>query len=296
MIGVSALTFIGLTLLLSEFRAFRRVGLAERLDAYTAGGHHRSAAGMLSVDSFKEVIAPLSHAIGERITRTLRVSEELSARLERVHSPIGVTGFRVRQVGWSATAFGLAVIISVVTGLNTLFAIGAVIGTPMLAFLILEQQAISASVRWQRRVRMELPVLTEQIGMLLAAGWSLGGALARMSERGTGICATDLERVMARIRQGLSEIDALREWARRTDVDALHRLVSVLSLNREAVDLGRLISEEARSMRLEAQRDLIESIERRTQQVWIPVTAATLVPGVMLMGVPFIDALTLFGT
>ena len=215
-IGVSVLGFIGLTLLLSEFRVFRRVGLAERLEAYTAGGHRRSAAGMLSVDSFKEVIAPLSHAIGERITRMLRVSEELSARLERVHSPVSVTGFRVHQVGWSATAFCLAVIISVVTSLSALFAMGAVVGAPMLAFLILEQQAISASVRWQKRVRMELPVLTEQIGMLMAAGWSLGGALARMSERGTGVCSTDLERVMSRIRQGLSEIDALREWARKS--------------------------------------------------------------------------------
>ena len=39
---------------------------------------------------------------------------------------------------------------------------------------------------------------------------------------------------------------------------------------------------------------LIEAIERRTQQVWIPVTFAALVPGVLLMGVPFVDALSLF--
>ena len=76
---------------------------------------------------------------------------------------------------------------------------------------------------------------------------------------------------MSRIRQGLSEVEALREWARRADIDPLYRLVSVLSLNREASDLGRLISEEARSMRRDAQRELVEAIERRSQQVWIPV-------------------------
>ena len=98
------------------------------------------------------------------------------------------------------------------------------------------------------------------------------------------------------MRQGLTEVDALREWADLADVDELDKLVSVLAMNREAADLGRLISEEARSMRREAQRELIESIERRTQQVWVPVTVAALVPGVLLMGVPFIDALTLFSS
>lgn len=47
-------------------------------------------------------------------------------------------------------------------------------------------------------------------------------------------------------------------------------------------------------MRREAHRELIETIERRTQQVWIPVTVAALLPGVLLMGVPFLEALSLF--
>lgn len=291
--ALALLGFSGLALLLSEFRWFQRVGLAERLEAYAPGERSR-ASRILSASSFREVIAPLSHAIGERLSSAFRVSEELSARLERLHSPIGVTGYRVRQVGWAAASFGVGVIASIAAGLQAVFAMGIVVGAPLLTFLALEQRAISASAQWQRRIRMELPVVTEQIGMLLAAGWSLSAALGRISERGVGMCAADLERVMVRIRQGLSEIDALREWAKRADIEPLYRLVSVLSLNREASDLGRLISEEARAMRQEAQRELIESIERRTQQVWIPVTAATLVPGVMLMGVPFIDALTLF--
>ena len=55
-----------------------------------------------------------------------------------------------------------------------------------------------------------------------------------------------------RIRQGLTEVDALREWAALDRVDALDRLVSVLALNREAGDLGRLIAEEARTIRRDA--------------------------------------------
>ena len=75
-----------------------------------------------------------------------------------------------------------------------------------------------------------------------------------------------------------------------------HYLGELLALNREAGDLGRLIAEEARSIRREVQRELIEVIERRGQQVWIPVTVATLVPGVLFLAVPFVEGLRLFST
>ena len=38
----------------------------------------------------------------------------------------------------------------------------------------------------------------------------------------------------------------------------------------------------------------METIERREQMVWIPVTVATLVPGVVFLVVPFIHALSRF--
>jgi hypothetical protein len=102
--------------------------------------------------------------------------------------------------------------------------------------------------------------------------------------------------VLGRIRQGLSDIEALREWAALADVVAVDRLVPVLALNREASDLGSLISEEARAIRRDVQRELIETVERRGEQVWAPVTVATLLPGVIFMAIPFIEALRLFSS
>ena len=288
--------FIGLTLFLSELRVFRRVGLVERLQVYTSAGRRHQGGGLLSVATFKEVLAPLSSALGRRLARIFRVSEELEIRLERIHSPLTVTAFRMRQLGWSTAALVVGGLFAIASGAGTAWSVPVVLGAPILSFLVLEQQVAKASQRWQRRIFLELPVVTEQLGMLLAAGWSLGSAMARVSERGAGACATDLRRALARVRQGLSEVEALREWAQLADVSALHRLVAVLALNHETANLGRLIGEEAQAVRQETQRELIEAIEKRTQQVWIPVTAATLVPGVMLMGVPFVDALTLFAT
>ncbi len=294
LVACALVAFVGLTLLLSELRISRRVGLAERLQIYTSAGRRRIGSSLLSVASFKEVLAPLSNALGARAARVFRVSEELGIRLERIHSPLSVTAFRMRQVGWSAAALCAGGLMSLTSGAGAVISAALVLGAPILAFLLLEQQIARASQQWQRRIFLELPVVTEQLGMLLAAGWSLGSAIARVSDRGAGACATDLKRVLARVRQGLTEAEALREWADLADVTALHRLVAVLALNHETADLGRLVAEEAKGVRQEAQRELIETIEKRSQQVWIPVTAATLIPGVMLMGVPFVDALTLF--
>jgi tight adherence protein C len=251
---------------------------------------------VLSVASFREVVGPLARELGERAARLVGVGEDLPTRLARVHAPIDATGFRVRQLGWSGAGFVAGVALAAVTGAPAAIAVLFVLGSPLLAFLVVEQQLASRSARRQRRLTLELPVVSEQLGMLLGAGFSLGAALNRLATRSSGACAQDLTLVCGRVRQGLSEVEALREWAAVARVDALDRLVGVLALNREAGDLGRLIGDEARSIRREVQRELVEQIERRGQQVWIPVTVATLVPGSMLLAVPFMDALRLFSS
>ncbi|MDD9370470.1 MAG: type II secretion system F family protein [Acidimicrobiales bacterium] len=292
---VGLLVFVGSTLLLSELRWFRRRPLVERLAPYVAGGSTtRRRGAVMSAASFGQVVGPLARAVGERVARAFGVTESLSVRLERVHSPLDVTTFRLRQLAWTGAGLVIAGLVAVAIRLTGALALVLVVAAPVLAFLVIEQQLATASARWQRRIFLELPVVAEQLGMLLGAGYSLGSALSRLAARGRGACGHDLARVSGRIRQGLTEVEALREWATVADVEALRRLVSILSLNRQAGDLGRLISDEARSIRRDVHRELIETIERRAQQVWIPVTVAALVPGVIFLAVPFIDALRLF--
>jgi Flp pilus assembly protein TadB len=287
--------FVGSTLLLSQLRWFRRRPLVDRLAPYVPGGQAAPRRGaIMSAASFGQVIGPLAQAIGEAVARAFGVTEALALRLERVHSPLDVTGFRVRQLAWSGVGLVGGALAAAALGLGGLWALLFVAGGAVLAFLVVEQRLAGESARWQRRIFLELPVVAEQLGMLIGAGYSLGAALTRLGNRGKGACGRDLVRVTGRIRQGLTEIEALREWAAVVHVDALDRLVSVLALNRQAGDLGRLIGDEARSIRRDVHRELIETIERRGQQVWIPVTVATLVPGVIFLAVPFIEALRLF--
>jgi tight adherence protein C len=285
----------GATLLLSQLRWFSRPSLVERLRPYASHGGG-SSGGALSLESFRDVLGPMARAIGTRLSQLFGISEELSLRLRRIHSPLDATAFRMRQVGWATAAFGAGALVAV--GLRPSPAAALVLTglPPLLTFLALEQQVVSASERRQQRLVVELPVVAEQLAMLLSAGYSLGAALNRLAARGDASSASvqDLRRVCTRIRHGLTETDALQEWAHVMRVDALDRLVPVLALNREAADLGRLISAEARTIRHDLHRRTVETMERRGQQVWIPVTVATLVPGVIFMAIPFVEALRAF--
>jgi hypothetical protein len=295
--GSAVLLWIGATLVLSQLRWFSRAPLADRLRPYEVGGLQRgSDPGLLSASSIRDVVGPMAREMGERLAAVLGVHEELGVRLRRVHAPIDVVTFRTRQIGWMGAGLAGGAILTAALRPPLAVAILFVAGGALLGFLLIEQQLASASDRWKRRLFLELPVVSEQLGMLLGAGYSLGGALSRLAARGRGACSRDLTLVCGRIRQGLTEVEALREWSAIADVDALSRLVAVLALNREAGDLGRLVGDEARSIRREVQRELIEQIERRAQQVWIPVTVATLVPGAVLLAIPFIEALRLFSS
>ncbi len=285
----------GLTLLFSELRWFSRRPLVERLGPYLPGRMGaRSRAGLLSVDSFRDAIGPLAASLGSQFSRLFGVHEDLDRRLRRVHAGVDVTEFRVRQIGWSLAALGAGSLLVVAARPPVPVALLLTFGAMLLAFLVLEQQVTTASARWQGSVRLELPVVAEQVGMLLGAGYSLVAAIDRVARRGRGATARDLTRVLARVRQGLSEEAALQEWAELVDVPAVDRFVAVLALNRDASDLGRLIAEEARGIRRDVQRDLVATMERRGQQVWIPVTVATLLPGVIFIAIPFLAALADF--
>ncbi|MEI7592196.1 MAG: type II secretion system F family protein [Actinomycetes bacterium] len=287
----------GCTLLFSEIPWFRRPRLVDRISTYTPGASHRSGTNRLwSVMSFREVLNPLAQSLGATLSRLFGVSEELGVRLARSHASLSVAAFRTRQLGASIAALGISAALLLVIQPTPIISLLFLIGAPLLIFLLIEQRAARESTRWQRRIFLELPVVSEQLAMLIGAGYSVGSALNRLSRRGSGACATDLAQVCGRMRQGLSDIDAMREWAELADVDALSRLVTILAMNRDASDLATLISEEARTIRRDTQRELIETIERRGQQVWIPVTAATLIPGVLFMVVPFIEAMRLFTT
>lgn len=284
--------WLGATLLLSSLRWFRVVPLVERLRPTTQPAGRRAIPGNgFSVHSVTAVLGPLASSLGDRVLAVIGARADTARHLARIGSTDSVTDVRVRQVAWAGAAAMVAVGMLVAAGSPPPLVACAAAGAAVLAVLLVEDRLVRRSREWQRRLAMELPVVAEQMGMLLSSGMSLSGAIRRLGERTQGVTAAGLASVALRVRQGVGEVEALREWASLAEVRALDRLVGVLALNREASDLGALIAAEARSARAESHRELLEHIDRRGQQVWIPVTVATLVPGVIFMAVPFLDAM-----
>lgn len=290
------LFWLGATLALSQLRWMSRRSLVDRLTPYEPGANATGPNPRgWSVATFVEIVGPSARAVVDKIVSAVGVRESVATRLDRLHSRVTPTQFRVRQLGFAGLALLAGAAFSAVAGVPPVFVVLVVIGLPLLVILALEQQLISADEKRRQRLVLELPIVAEQLGMLLSAGYSLGAALGRVADRGQGISGEDLRRVLTRIGHGTTTAEALNEWATMSGVDAVGRLVAVLALNQHAGDLGRLVTNEARSIRRDVHRNRIETIERRSQQVWIPVTVAALVPGAIFISVPFVEALRAFG-
>jgi tight adherence protein C len=271
---------VGLTMVLGELRWFRRRPLVLRLRPYSPSG---AAAPGSTPSSPAAVLLPL---VDQALDR-----DDLETRLARADLDVDAAGFRIREVVHALVGLAVGAAVALAFRPEALVSAVGVVGTPLLCVLVDEQRLSSRIAQRSHLLQLELPVVAEQLGVLIDAGASLPAAMARVADRGRGAAASDLRRVVLRVRRGASEAEALAEWAERTDVDAVRRLVAVLSLHREAGDLGPLISAEARAIRAETHRQLVERIERRSQLVWIPVTVATLVPGLLFLAVPFVSAL-----
>ena len=289
----AGLGWVGLALLFSLVPSLQRQSLADRLRAYTPTAPARSPR-IRTARSLRDVIGPLAVLLGGAIAKAFGVNEDLRHRLRRVHASETVTEFRVRQVVAALWATLGASIVLGVLRVPLILGILTVWIAPLLGLLVVEQSLALRSDRWKKGLEAEIPVVAEQLAMLLSAGFSLSSALNRLARRGNGSAAADFGRVMQRIRQGVSEAEALREWADLADVPSVSRLVGVLRMSTEAADLGRLVSAEAKVSREEAHRRLLATMERKAQAVWIPVTVAALVPGVIVMAIPFLQALAVF--
>ncbi len=287
--GAAIVLWAGAALVVSTIRPLHRASLAQRLLPYLGPG--TTGAGR-SLDQLHVVLL----VVGDRLSRLLRVGVPLPDRLVLAQRQLDAPAFRFRQLSHAVLGLAGAGILLAVAPVDLPPAVAGafVLGTPLAVAAAHEHDLSRAARSRTRQVVQELPTVAEQLAMLLGAGRSVPSAIAHLGERGRGACAADLRRVTRHLQQGIGEAAALREWADLRRAPAVSHLVAVLALAGEATDLDHLIEQEAEAIRADAHRDLLASLERRGQQVWIPVTVATLLPGSMLLLVPFLDALRLF--
>jgi len=228
----------------------------------------------------------------QRIASLANADAELAVRLRAAGIARSPFEFRSRQIGGAITALAASGTALAAIGVRPLLGLAGALGVAAAVYGASEHLLGRSMASRQTQITEELPIVAEQTGMLLATGMSLTSALDAVARRGHGICAEGLERVGARVAGGAAVEVALAEWADDAGSAEIRRFVGVLTLHEDATDVAALVSDEARSARMEAHRRLIARIERRSEQVWIPVTVAALVPGCVLLAIPFSDALS----
>ena len=276
--------WFGVSLLLDTLPWFRTLPLHRRLAPYRADGPSVAAPRTASAELLLDRLA-------DRVARVLGTRGSLADRLERAGRTEGPAAVRSRRFATAVVAVLATAAAAAALQPGWSWSIVAVLASAAAAVGGDEVRLTVLARQRAERISGELPVVAEQLGMLLSAGYSLPAALQRLASRSNGAVADGLAEVVRRLRQGEPEREALDAWARSTGVDGAARLVKVLTNHRQAGDLGQLISDEARAVRAEHHRALLESIARRSQLVWVPVTVATLVPGLVVLAVPFASAM-----
>ncbi|WP_419931801.1 type II secretion system F family protein [Candidatus Poriferisodalis sp.] len=231
-------------------------------------------------------------ALAQRIATLADADAELAARLSHAGVSQSPFGFRVRQLGGVVAGLAASGVALTAAGVKPVLALAGAFAVAAAVYGACAHGLERSIASRRAQIVEELPIVAEQIGMLLASGMSLSSALDAAARRGHGICAEGLERVGARVAGGTTVEVALAEWADDAGSAEIHRFVGVLTLHEDTTDVAALVSDEARTARMEAHRRLIAHIERRSEQVWIPVTVAALVPGCVLLAIPFSDALS----
>lgn len=286
LIASGAMAAAGGAAALSVAPWFGRVSLHHRVGHYVVGASSGAGPGhgpspvITRLPLAEWATASIPAVLGDALACTHRSSE-----VERIR----IVSLASAMVTLAATAGALAVVSpGPVVGLVLLMALPALASTlPIL-------RVRSDAEKWRAAVGQALPELCERTAILMGTGRSLTAALHLSASSMSGPMGRDLALIDVRLACGHSLDEALTEWADRLRLPAVDRLVAVFALHGETPDLGRLISREADATRAAAHRDLLARIDRRAEQVWIPVTIAALVPGAIFLLLPFFAALNAF--
>lgn len=165
--------------------------------------------------------------------------------------------------------------------LTKLLLIGS--GAAWLTTSVLEHLSINwGGKRRSRNLDFALIAFLEQIHQRMVSGDSLYKSLGITSDLGN----RDIAYLQGLIRSGLDSQSCIKFWLEDFETASKHRLVDIWSGHSSTAETLNLIQNSIVWLRNEHKFYLISEIERRNQLVWIPVTIAVLIPGMLFIAIP----------
>jgi len=146
----------------------------------------------------------------------------------------------------------------------------------------------------QRQQLFELPDLVELIAVSMMAGDGLFTALSKVASRSNGTVAEDLKRVVLSVELGATLPQQLQAWAKRAESRHISELCTKLQLALvRGTPLAELLTEQATSLRAEAQQVLSKKAGQNETRMLIPLIFLILPITVMFAIYPSLQVLSL---
>jgi tight adherence protein C len=229
-------------------------------DVSTGAGRAGGGAGPFKLPGWLPHMAARLSPAGARIS--------LQRRLDVAGNPEGWTPDRMLAV----KAVGLVV----------LGAVGAVLGLPHLALLVLtggvgaaagfflpDILLNNAGQKRQQRLAVSLPEALDLLTICVEAGLGFDAALAQVARNLNGPLAAEFARVLQEVQIGKSRAEAMRALAERTSVPELRAFVSALTQSAElGIPVASVLREQAREMRVRRR----QRAEAQAQKIPVKIT------------------------
>ena len=195
--------------------------------------------------------------------------------LRQAGSPLGVEGYRLRQLAWTAAG---AVTAAALAGLGSAGSASpaTLVAAPLVGagggLLLVDRLLVRAGRRRAARLESELPTVLEFLALSLAAGEGVHDAIARIARVGSGVLADELGAVVAQTAVGVPLGAALARLGDELAIPALTRCLGhmVAALERGS-PLAELLRVQAADAREEARRAMLESAGKKEVAMLVPL-------------------------
>lgn len=279
---------IGLWMLWGVWRR-RKERLSGRILPYLQEAQGPASAGFLHW--FSRLLRPVWEQLGS-------TDSSVATRLSEVGLSPNVERFRLWQFLSALTSAGLVTALGAL--LNTVRPIGVT------TWLVLVIVALCAGPLMLDRfltywVKRENQLISQQVAdtaqllaLSISAGESIPAALARVSRVCGPELARQLDYVVQAVESGVAQSRALASLAQRTPSVQLARLLDTLiTASERGAPLATVLREQARDLRDEARRNLLESGGRREIAMMVPVVFVILPITILFALYPGLVALDL---
>ena len=269
----------GLLLVWRRTPARRRNGLEDRIGPYVRDlpGVGPSVAVVTAPgprDAVSLARAAVAHG-GAVLDRLFGGSASVQRRLVRSGSVTSSQEYRAEQVAWGLGGAFAGLLLGTVLWVRRdaaplLTALFPIIGVTGMACR--DWWLTRAVQRREQRILAELPTVADLLALALNAGEATGAALERVCRLSQGELSRELATAVAETRAGTPIATALQRVADRTEVTALVRFVDgmVIALER-GTPLADVVREQARDVRADSIRAVIESAGRKEIGMLVPV-------------------------